>query len=217
MMERLVQERIGSAVNNIAPARGVLDETIEYVKDRTAFGTAIGSFQHNKFRIAELVTPVDVTQAFVDQCVMAHVHGQLNAVDAAKAKWWSAEVQNQVTDACVQLYGGYGFMNEYRVARAWRDARVTKIWAGSSRIGSTHSGLVCRGLRRQLQTPDWSNSHRTEKKGLVDQRGGRFGHHHGRAERCFRQGNGCYRGQQNRVFGGLYRCFGYCPDRHYHN
>jgi long-chain-acyl-CoA dehydrogenase len=134
MMERLVQERIGSAVNNIAHARGVLDETIEYVKERTAFGTAIGSFQHNKFRIAELVTQVDVTQAFVDQCVMAHVQGQLNAVDAAKAKWWSAEVQNQVTDACVQLYGGYGFMNEYRVARAWRDARVTKIWAGSNEI-----------------------------------------------------------------------------------
>jgi long-chain-acyl-CoA dehydrogenase len=134
MMERLVQERIGSAVNNIAHARGVLDETIEYVKERTAFGTAIGSFQHNKFRIAELVTQVDVTQAFVDQCVMAHVHGQLNAVDAAKAKWWSAQVQNEVTDACVQLYGGYGFMNEYRVARAWRDARVTKIWAGSNEI-----------------------------------------------------------------------------------
>lgn len=134
LMERLVQERIGSAVNNIAHARGVLDETIEYVKERTAFGTAVGSFQHNKFRVAEMVTQVDVTQAFVDQCVMAHVNADLSAVDAAKAKWWSAQVQNEVTDACVQLYGGYGYMNEYRVARAWRDARVTKIWAGSNEI-----------------------------------------------------------------------------------
>jgi alkylation response protein AidB-like acyl-CoA dehydrogenase len=134
MMERLVPERIGSAVNNIAHARGVLDETVEYVKERKAFGTPVGSFQHNKFRIAELVTQVDVTQAFVDQCVVAHVNGQLSAVDAAKAKWWSAQVQNEVTDQCVQLYGGYGYMNEYRVARAWRDARVTKIWAGSNEI-----------------------------------------------------------------------------------
>jgi alkylation response protein AidB-like acyl-CoA dehydrogenase len=134
MMERLVQERIGAAVSNLAQARGILDETIEYVKERKAFGNAIGSFQYNKFRVAELVTQADVTQAFVDQCVLAHCAGELSAVDAAKAKWWSAQVQNEVLDACVQLYGGYGYMNEYRVARAWRDARVTKIWAGSNEI-----------------------------------------------------------------------------------
>lgn len=134
MMERLVQERIGAAVSNIAHARQILLETVDYIKERKAFGQPVGSFQHNKFKVAELVTAVDVTQAFVDQCVLAHCAGELSAVDAAKAKWWSAQVQNDVLDECVQLYGGYGYMNEYRVARAWRDARVTKIWAGSNEI-----------------------------------------------------------------------------------
>ena len=134
MMERLVQERLGAAVSNLAHARQILVETIEYVKERKAFGQPVGSFQHNKFKIAEMVTSVDVTQAFVDAAVMEHCAGNLSAVDAAKAKWWTAQVQNDVLDTCVQLYGGYGFMNEYRVARAWRDARVTKIWAGSNEI-----------------------------------------------------------------------------------
>jgi alkylation response protein AidB-like acyl-CoA dehydrogenase len=134
MMHRLVAERIGSAVNNIAHARQILDETLDYVKERKAFGTAIGSFQANKFTLAELQTLADVTQVFVDQCVLEAAHGTLTAVDAAKAKWWSAQVQNDILDACVQLWGGYGYMNEYRVARAWADARVAKIWAGSNEI-----------------------------------------------------------------------------------
>ncbi|HEX2175273.1 MAG TPA: acyl-CoA dehydrogenase family protein [Nocardioidaceae bacterium] len=134
MMERLPQERLGAAVNNIANAAQILSETIEYTKERKAFGQSVGSFQHNKFLIADLVTRVEVSQAYVDQCVLAHTAGELTAVDAAKAKWWAAQVQNDVLDACVQLHGGYGFMNEYRVARAWRDARVTKIWAGSNEI-----------------------------------------------------------------------------------
>jgi long-chain-acyl-CoA dehydrogenase len=134
MMQRLVAERIGSAVNNIAHARQILDETLDYVKERKAFGTPIGSFQANKFTLAELQTLAEVTQAFVDQCMMAAVEGTLTAVDAAKAKWWSAQAQNDILDACVQLWGGYGYMNEYRVARAWADARVSKIWAGSNEI-----------------------------------------------------------------------------------
>jgi len=134
MMERLVQERVGAAVSNTAHASQILDETIEYVKTRKAFGSPVGSFQHNKFKVAELKTQIDVTQAFVDQCVAAHAAGELSSADAAKAKWWSAQVQNDVIDECVQLHGGYGYMNEYRVARAWRDARVTKIWAGSNEI-----------------------------------------------------------------------------------
>ena len=84
--------------------------------------------------LVELVTKIEVAEAYVDQAVLAHSEGKLTAIDAAKAKWWSAEVQNDVLDDCVQLHGGYGFMNEYRVARAWRDARVTKIWAGSNEI-----------------------------------------------------------------------------------
>ncbi|HQR79659.1 MAG TPA: acyl-CoA dehydrogenase family protein [Actinomycetota bacterium] len=134
MMERLPQERLGAGVSNIAHAAAVLDETLDYIKERKAFGQPIGAFQHNKFLAAELVTKIEVSRAFIDQCVLAFNDGTLTAVDAAKAKWWSAQVQNEVIDACVQLYGGYGYMNEYRVARAWRDARVTKIWAGSNEI-----------------------------------------------------------------------------------
>ncbi len=134
MMTWLPQERLGSAVTNLAHAAQILEETIEYTKQRKAFGRSIGTFQYNKFTIAELVTQIEVTQAYVDQAVLAHCEGELTPVDAAKAKWWSAQVQNDVLDACVQLHGGYGYMNEYRVARAWRDARVTKIWAGSNEI-----------------------------------------------------------------------------------
>ncbi len=134
MMQRLPQERIGSGVANVAHAKAILEETIQYAKDRKAFGQSIGNFQHNKFLLAELVTKIEVAEAYVDDCVLAHSKGELTAIDAAKAKWWSSQVQNDVLDACVQLHGGYGFMNEYRVARAWRDARVTKIWAGSNEI-----------------------------------------------------------------------------------
>ncbi|GAA3440823.1 acyl-CoA dehydrogenase family protein [Planomonospora venezuelensis] len=134
MMERLPQERLGSAVANLAHAAAVLTETLGYVKERKAFGQAVGSFQHNKFVLADLVTKVEVSQAFVDQCTAAHAEGELSAVDAAKAKMWTSEVQNEVLDACVQLFGGYGYMKEYRVARAWMDARVTRIWAGSNEI-----------------------------------------------------------------------------------
>ncbi|WP_375504393.1 acyl-CoA dehydrogenase family protein [uncultured Jatrophihabitans sp.] len=134
MMEHLPQERIGSAVANLAHGRQILDETITYCQQRRAFGQPIGQFQHNKFLLADLVTRAEVTQAYIDQCVVAHLRGELTAVDAAKAKWWSADVQNKIMDDCVQLHGGYGFMNEYRVARAWKDARVSKIWAGSNEI-----------------------------------------------------------------------------------
>ncbi|MEV5542170.1 acyl-CoA dehydrogenase family protein [Saccharopolyspora shandongensis] len=134
MMERLPQERVGAAACNLAHAAQILSETIEYTKQRKAFGQSIGAFQHNKFLLADLVTRVEVTQAFVDRCISAHAAKKLTAVDAAKAKWWTAQVQNDVLDACVQLHGGYGYMTEYRAARAWMDARVTKIWAGSNEI-----------------------------------------------------------------------------------
>jgi alkylation response protein AidB-like acyl-CoA dehydrogenase len=134
MMERLVTERIGAAVNNLSHARQILDETLAYVKERKAFGQPVGSFQANKFTLAELVTKAEVAQAYVDTAVMEQVEHKLSAVDAAKAKWWSAQVQNEILDACLQLWGGYGYMNEYRVARAWADARVSRIWAGSNEI-----------------------------------------------------------------------------------
>ncbi|QNF93245.1 MULTISPECIES: acyl-CoA dehydrogenase family protein [Janibacter] len=134
MMQKLPQERLGNAVGCVAHAAQILGETIEYTKERKAFGQPIGSFQHNKFKIAELVTSIEVAQAYVDDCVAAHAEGKLSAVDAAKAKWWAAETQSKVLDECVQLHGGYGYMNEYRVARAWRDARINKIWAGTNEI-----------------------------------------------------------------------------------
>lgn len=134
MMQKLPQERLGNAIGCVAHAAQILEETIEYTKERKAFGQPIGSFQHNKFKIAELVTSLEVAQAYVDDCVAAHAEGKLSAVDAAKAKWWAAETQSKVLDECVQLHGGYGYMNEYRVARAWRDARINKIWAGTNEI-----------------------------------------------------------------------------------
>jgi alkylation response protein AidB-like acyl-CoA dehydrogenase len=134
MMEELPQERVSCAVANVAQAKQILLETVQYAKDRKAFGQSIGAFQHNKFLLAELVTQIEVAEAYIDKCVAAHARGELTPVEASKAKWWSSQAQSEVLDHCVQIHGGYGFMNEYRVARAWRDARVTKIWAGSNEI-----------------------------------------------------------------------------------
>ena len=134
MMQKLPQERLGCSISNIAHAKQILLETLQYTKERQAFGVPIGTFQHSKFLLAELFTQIEVSEAFLDQCVVAHDKGELTPVDAAKAKWWTSQIQNDVLDHCVQLHGGYGFMNEYRVARAWRDARVSKIWAGSNEI-----------------------------------------------------------------------------------
>ncbi len=134
MMQKLAQERLSCSVANVAHAKQILAETLQYAKDRQAFGQSIGNFQHNKFLLAELFTKIEVAEAYVDKCVAAHATGDLSAVEASKAKYWSSQTQSEVLDHCVQLHGGYGFMNEYRVARAWRDARVTKIWAGSNEI-----------------------------------------------------------------------------------
>ena len=134
MMERLPQERLSVAIGSVHHAAQLLLETLAYVKERRAFGTPVGSFQANKHRIAELATAVEAAIAFVDTCLLLHSRGRLTPVDAAKAKWWAAQVQNDVLDACVQLHGGYGYMREYRVAQAWMDARVSSIWAGSNEI-----------------------------------------------------------------------------------
>ena len=135
MMTFLPQERLGSAITNLAHAAQILDETLQYTKDRKAFGQSIGQFQHNKFLLADLFTRVEVDPD-VRRPVRARAHDAASSPRSTRPRpsGGPPQVQNDVLDHCVQLHGGYGYMNEYRVARAWRDARVTKIWAGSNEI-----------------------------------------------------------------------------------
>lgn len=134
MMDGLAQERLATAIYSIADGFAVLSQTLDYAKSRSAFKQPIGSFQHNRFLLADMVTQLEMVRAFVDACLTAHVQGDLDGVTAAKAKYVATETQNRVIDSCVQLFGGYGYMREYRVARAWMDARVTKIFAGTNEI-----------------------------------------------------------------------------------
>ncbi len=134
LVAKLPQERLSIAVAGISAARAAFDETVRYVRERKAFGTSIGSFQNSKFVLAEIATEIDVAQAFVDLCVRALADHMLSAEDAAKAKWWCTELQGRVVDRCVQLHGGYGYMLEYPIARAYADARVTRIYGGATEI-----------------------------------------------------------------------------------
>lgn len=134
LVANLPQERLSIAVSAVAAARAAMEQTLEYCKERHAFGQPIGSFQHSRFALAEMVTEVDVAESFVDACVLARNTGELDAVDAAKAKWWCTELQGRIVDTCVQLHGGYGYMLEYPVARAFVDARVTRIYGGTNEI-----------------------------------------------------------------------------------
>jgi alkylation response protein AidB-like acyl-CoA dehydrogenase len=134
LTQKLPQERTSIAVNGVGEARAAYEETLRYVLDRKAFGKTIGSFQNTKFVLAEIITEIDVAQAFLDACVDRLNEGQLSAADAAKAKWWCTELQGRVIDRCVQLHGGYGYMTEYPVARRYADARVTRIYGGTTEI-----------------------------------------------------------------------------------
>jgi alkylation response protein AidB-like acyl-CoA dehydrogenase len=134
LVENLPQERLSIAAAGVAAARAAFDWTTAYCRDRHAFGQQIGSFQAIRFALAEMATEIEVAQAFLDHCVLALNDGSLTAEDAAMAKWWCTELQGRVTDRCVQLHGGYGYMREYPVARAWADARVTRIYGGTTEI-----------------------------------------------------------------------------------
>ncbi|WP_375496806.1 acyl-CoA dehydrogenase family protein [uncultured Jatrophihabitans sp.] len=134
---KLPQERASIAVAGVAEAQAAFDETVRYVKERKAFGTSIGAFQNTKFVLSEIITEIDVAQAFLDRCVDRLTAGELNAADASKAKYWCTELQGRVVDRCLQLHGGYGFMNEYPIARRYADARVTRIYGGTSEIMKT--------------------------------------------------------------------------------
>jgi alkylation response protein AidB-like acyl-CoA dehydrogenase len=134
LMNNLPQERLSIAVAAVAAAETVLEETIEYCRNRTAFGRSIGKFQNTRFLLAELATEVEIARHYVDKSVRALNAKELTAVDAAKAKWWTTELQNKVIDRCVQLHGGYGYMLEYPVAKAWLDSRVQTIYGGTTEI-----------------------------------------------------------------------------------
>ncbi|MEO6318538.1 MAG: acyl-CoA dehydrogenase family protein [Acidimicrobiales bacterium] len=134
LVTKLPQERLSIGVTGVAAARQALDTTLAYVKERTAFGQPIGSFQNSRFRLAEMATELEIAQTFADRCVLALNDGTLTAEEAAMAKWWCTELQKRVVDTCVQLHGGYGYMTEYPIARAYADARITTIYGGTTEI-----------------------------------------------------------------------------------
>jgi alkylation response protein AidB-like acyl-CoA dehydrogenase len=148
LMERLPLERLSIAVSAICAARAAVERTLEYCFDRKAFGRPIGDLQNTRFVLAELETEVDVTQTYVDRCVLALNTGELTPVEAAKAKWWTSELANRVIDRCVQLHGGYGYMLEYPIARAYVDTRVQSIYGGTTEIMKE---IIGRDLARRAQ------------------------------------------------------------------
>jgi long-chain-acyl-CoA dehydrogenase len=134
LMHNLPSERLSIAISAIAGARETWRQTLQYAKDRKAFGQPIGTFQHNRFLLAEMDTELDLGEEYIDRCLRAVVDGDLTAVEAAKAKWWCTETAKKVVDGCVQLHGGYGYMNEYRVARDYVDVRIQTIFGGTTEI-----------------------------------------------------------------------------------
>lgn len=134
LMEELSQERLSIALIGIAAAESILLQTIDYVKERKAFGKPIAAFQNTQFKLADMDTEVTSARVFIDRCLELHIEGKLDAVTAAKAKLLSSELQGQVIDQCLQLHGGYGYMLEYPVARAYADARIQRIYGGTSEI-----------------------------------------------------------------------------------
>jgi alkylation response protein AidB-like acyl-CoA dehydrogenase len=134
LMGNLPRERLSIAVGAVAACERLLAITLEYAGTREAFGRPIGKFQHNRFLLAELDTEITIARTFVNHCVREFNEGRLTVVDAAKAKWWTTELQNKVADRCVQLHGGYGYMLEYPVAKAWLNSRVQTIYGGTTEI-----------------------------------------------------------------------------------
>lgn len=133
----LAQERLSLGVFGLAAAKAALGWTVEYVKERTAFGTPVASFQNTKFVLADVATQIEVTTPFMERCIEKLNDGELSGAEAAMAKLWGSELQGRVVDECLQLFGGYGFMSEYPIARAYADARVCRIYGGTSEIMKT--------------------------------------------------------------------------------
>src|SRR5437660_6676473 len=134
LVTNLPQERLSIAVAGVANARAAYRWTLEYTQERKAFGQPVAAFQNTRFKLAEMATEIAVAEAFVDKAILAHNAGQLTAEEAAMAKWWCTELQGRITDIGVQLHGGYGYMTEYPIARAYADSRVTRIYGGTTEI-----------------------------------------------------------------------------------
>jgi len=143
LMHHLAEERLISACQEVAHAQVAFDLTLGYILERKAFGKPIGAFQNSRFRMAEMRTSLDILQTFIDQCVMLHNQGELSAELAAEAKLFASELESRVMDDCVQLHGGAGYMSEYRISHMFTDARVSRIYAGSSEIMKE---IIARGI-----------------------------------------------------------------------
>ncbi|MFC7341021.1 acyl-CoA dehydrogenase family protein [Saccharopolyspora griseoalba] len=134
LMQNLPQERLSIAIASAATAEKVLGFTKDYCRERTAFGRPIGKFQNTRFELAEMATEVEIGRVFTDRCVQEHVRGELDIEHAAMAKWWLSELNKRVVDRCLQLHGGFGYMTEYPVAKAFLDSRVQTIYGGTTEI-----------------------------------------------------------------------------------
>lgn len=134
LMQKLAQERLTVAIAAQAATEQVLTDTLQYVKDRKAFGKTIGSFQNSQFKLAECATELEIGRAFLDELLRRHAAGENLVKECSMAKWWLSDMQGRVIDVCLQLHGGYGFMEEYAVARAYQDARVQRIYAGTNEV-----------------------------------------------------------------------------------
>ncbi|MGN6252829.1 MAG: acyl-CoA dehydrogenase family protein [Marmoricola sp.] len=134
LMQNLPQERLIIGAQAVAASEAILEMCLEYAKTREAFGKPIGKFQHNRFLIAEMATEVRVARAFINDCLEKHLEGKLDTVDASMAKWWCTELQNKHVNQGVQLHGGYGFMTEYPIAKAYLDSRISTIYGGTTEV-----------------------------------------------------------------------------------
>ncbi len=137
LVHNLPQERLSLSVGAVAAAEGVFARTIEYVRDRKAFGSPVSEFQNTRFVLAQISTELDLARTYLEDCIAEHVSGQLSPARAARLKLWTTELQVSVADRCLQLHGGYGYMREYPVSRAFVDARIQTIYGGTSEIMKT--------------------------------------------------------------------------------
>ncbi|TMR35531.1 acyl-CoA dehydrogenase family protein [Actinomadura geliboluensis] len=143
LMTNLARERLSIGATAMAAAEDAFEQTLEYCKTREAFGRPIGKFQHNRFTLAEMKTELTVARSFTDECILKESKGELTADEAAMLKWWNTELLKRVVDRCVQLHGGYGYMTEYPIAKAYQDVRIQTIFGGTTEIMKE---IIGRGL-----------------------------------------------------------------------